>query len=249
MLLAGEVLESCGLVLRLPDWWKKGKSRRVGVRVEVGNKQPSHVGTDSLLKFSANLALDGKDLSAAEAKELLAADAPLVMLRGQWVEVDKDKLKETLNHWEALSESHPDGISFLSGMRLISGVAVDQDESELEAGQDWQFVSAGDWLREKLELLRDPSKLDTNLAAGLNATLRPYQELGVKWLWLLSQLGIGGCLADDMGLGKTIQVIALLLSLRMKPSNLPARKQEASKKRARKNRQPPSQACWSFRRH
>jgi SNF2 family DNA or RNA helicase len=28
---------------------------------------------------------------------------------------------------------------------------------------------------------------------------------------LLSQLGLGACLADDMGLGKTIQVLALLL--------------------------------------
>jgi non-specific serine/threonine protein kinase len=41
--------------------------------------------------------------------------------------------------------------------------------------------------------------------------LRPYQETGAKWLWLLSRLGLGACLADDMGLGKTIQVIALLL--------------------------------------
>ena len=41
--------------------------------------------------------------------------------------------------------------------------------------------------------------------------LRPYQQTGVRWLHLLSQLGLGACLADDMGLGKTIQVLALLL--------------------------------------
>ena len=33
----------------------------------------------------------------------------------------------------------------------------------------------------------------------------------MRWLHLLSELGLGACLADDMGLGKTIQVLALLL--------------------------------------
>jgi SNF2 family DNA or RNA helicase len=35
----------------------------------------------------------------------------------------------------------------------------------------------------------------------------------VRWLYLLTQLDLGACLADDMGLGKTIQVLALLLVL------------------------------------
>ncbi len=33
----------------------------------------------------------------------------------------------------------------------------------------------------------------------------------MRWLHLLTTLGLGACLADDMGLGKTIQVLALLL--------------------------------------
>ena len=35
----------------------------------------------------------------------------------------------------------------------------------------------------------------------------------MRWLYLLSKLGLGACLADDMGLGKTMQVLALLLVL------------------------------------
>jgi non-specific serine/threonine protein kinase len=35
--------------------------------------------------------------------------------------------------------------------------------------------------------------------------------VGVRWLHLLSTLGLGACLADDMGLGKTIQVLALMV--------------------------------------
>lgn len=46
--------------------------------------------------------------------------------------------------------------------------------------------------------------------ATLQATLRPYQQAGLDWMWELHQLGLGGILADDMGLGKTMQVLALL---------------------------------------
>ena len=45
---------------------------------------------------------------------------------------------------------------------------------------------------------------------NLNATLRPYQKQGFRWLSYLHTHGLGGCLADDMGLGKTLQTIALL---------------------------------------
>ena len=49
---------------------------------------------------------------------------------------------------------------------------------------------------------------DIQLAAGLNACLRPYQQYGLNWLAFLHQNRLGGCLADDMGLGKTLQAIA-----------------------------------------
>lgn len=44
----------------------------------------------------------------------------------------------------------------------------------------------------------------------VNATLRDYQQEGVKWIKYLYDNKLGGCLADDMGLGKTIQTIAVL---------------------------------------
>ena len=66
-----------------------------------------------------------------------------------------------------------------------------------------------------LQGLRQPEGLaQVNPGPELKATLRPYQEAGVRWLYLLTRLGLGACLADDMGLGKTIQVLALLLILK-----------------------------------
>ncbi|MDO4926920.1 MAG: SNF2 helicase associated domain-containing protein [Turicibacter sp.] len=63
------------------------------------------------------------------------------------------------------------------------------------------------------QLVNDFEQIDEmeyELPQGLQATLRPYQETGYRWLRTLSDYGMGGILADDMGLGKTLQVIALL---------------------------------------
>ncbi len=55
---------------------------------------------------------------------------------------------------------------------------------------------------------------------GFLATLRPYQEEGVKWLYGLYERGFSGLLADDMGLGKTLQAIALIAALKKKKKKL-----------------------------
>jgi|GEM_PF-3212489 len=53
--------------------------------------------------------------------------------------------------------------------------------------------------------------IEPALPAGITATLRPYQEMGVRWLLRMSTMGAGCCLADDMGLGKTLQALAAML--------------------------------------
>jgi SNF2 family DNA or RNA helicase len=50
----------------------------------------------------------------------------------------------------------------------------------------------------------------------LTGILRPYQQQGLNWLNFLDDFNFGGCLADDMGLGKSIQIIAFILSQRLK---------------------------------
>ena len=54
----------------------------------------------------------------------------------------------------------------------------------------------------------------TPLPAGVEATLRPYQQEGFDWLAFLHRHGLGGVLADDMGLGKTLQTLALVAHAR-----------------------------------
>jgi non-specific serine/threonine protein kinase len=213
-------LESSGIITRIPNWWKNGRGTRPQVSVRVGGEaRTAGLGVDGMLDFSIESTLGGEKLTAEEWEALMSADAGLVPLRGQWVEVDREKLTSVLDHWKRVAAgASGDGVSFLEAMRLLSGVKLGGDvaaDEAMAATADWSEVVAGGWLRETLEQIRKPegaASFDPN--EHLNATLRPYQATGVKWLWLLQSLGLGACLADDMGLGKTIQVIALLLRLK-----------------------------------
>ena len=205
-------LEAAGLTVRLPNWWRKRPRPRVSVT--IGGKTPSLVGADAVLDFDVRVALGGETLSRAELETLLDGDGDLVLLKGQWVEVDRDRLREAIEHWEAVREhAGDDGISFIEGMRLLAGASADlRDEEQAEVERPWVHVDAGDGIRRLLAGMRRPDALDpVNVGGALRATLRPYQRDGVAWLRLLTGLGLGACLADDMGLGKTIQVLALLL--------------------------------------
>jgi len=66
--------------------------------------------------------------------------------------------------------------------------------------------------REVFQGFNELKKKKTKLPP-IQATLRPYQEQGFKWLQYLHQHNLGGCLADDMGLGKTLQAITLLSTI------------------------------------
>ncbi len=206
-------MERAGLVVRVPNWWRARSSSRAEVRIHLGNDEPRGVGTNSLLDFSVELALDGESLTEEEQRQLLAADEGLMLLRGKWIEVDRQRLTEALEHWQLLEQQHADGIDFLRGMRMLAGATLAADEGE--AANEWAQVVAGDWLEETLKTLRDPiNEIGCQPGKELNANLRPYQEIGVRWLWFMTQLKLGACLADDMGLGKTIQIIDLLLQLK-----------------------------------
>lgn len=64
------------------------------------------------------------------------------------------------------------------------------------------------------KLMEQNNQEKPGLPAGLNASLRKYQEEGFRWMAGLYENGFGGCLADDMGLGKTLQTLTLLLKLK-----------------------------------
>jgi hypothetical protein len=210
-------LEASGIVVRMPGTWKAGRPPRPKIRASAGGRVPSILGKDALLDFHVELTLGGERLTAEEIRLLLRGSDGLQFLRGQWVEVDRAKLSQILERFRAVeAAAATGGLPFAVAMRLVAGVAVDDGEGEGTAPDtDWSEVTAGPWLAETLRGLRSPEGLArVDPGASLRAKLRPYQEAGLRWLYLLHRLKLGACLADDMGLGKTMQVLALLLVLK-----------------------------------
>jgi superfamily II DNA or RNA helicase len=203
--------EAAGILCRIPNWWrKKGESLRL--TVNIGAKQPSVVGLDALLDFDVRLSLGDQTLTVAEIKQLLAASEGLAFLKGRWVEVDHERLQETLAAYERAQRLARHGdLTLLEAMRLqlttSRALGLKEEKCEVEVGN-------GEWLAKMLAQLQRPETIPPAVCGpDFHATLRDYQKSGFNWLHTMKQLGLGACLADDMGLGKTVQVIALLTNV------------------------------------
>jgi non-specific serine/threonine protein kinase len=209
-----ETLERSGLAIRMPANWRMNRPSRPKVEATVGSKTPSLLGMDSLLDFQVEVSIDGESLTPEEIETLLSATDGLALLRGKWIEVDREKLASTIDKFRAIERlSEQEGVPFGAAMRLLAGAAIEADAAAAPAAE-WAHVQAGEWLAQTLEACRSPEGL-ARIQPGpdFHATLRPYQETGLRWLYLLVRMGLGACLADDMGLGKTVQVLALLQTL------------------------------------
>jgi non-specific serine/threonine protein kinase len=216
-------LEAAGVVVRMPATWRGNRPPRPRVTGAVGGKPPSGLGQDALLDFRMEVTLDGERLTAAEIKDLLAKSDGLALVRGRWIEVDREQLKRMIERFQEVERTaDANGLAFGEAMRLLAGANMGADDEEAAAGTDWAQVVAGPWLADILKELRSPQGLaQVDPGDALKGALRPYQQVGVRWLYLLAKLGLGACLADDMGLGKTIQVLSLLLVLQRQAGDKP----------------------------
>jgi len=199
--------ESCGVICRIPNWWKPVASG-VGVRLSLGDRPPSLVGEQALLSFSSGLMMGDLAITEAEARQILSESEGLAFLKNRWVAVDHQKLTQALAACERARELVDEGLSPGEAMRLqlrpdaLLGEALGEVACE---------VSRGEWLDATLSKLENPSLApEASPGPGFKATLRGYQQQGLNWLSFLDRLKFGACLADDMGLGKTVQLLAFL---------------------------------------
>lgn len=85
--------------------------------------------------------------------------------------------------------------------------ALLEESRELYSNRDRRF-------KEMIREFKTIQEADFELPSGLNASLRPYQISGYRWLRLLDRFGFGGILADEMGLGKTLQALSVLAAVK-----------------------------------
>ncbi len=200
------LLRDSGLGVLLPANWESGPG--LGVRARVKSSRKAHsaaagdLGLHALLEVDWEVVLGDQPLSTQELQRLAKLKVPLVRVRGQWVEVDPQRLAAAL----ARLQQQDGSLTVGSALRLAAG------GGEIAPGLPLLHVEGEGAAGELLQRLSgDAPFAQIPPPAGLHGQLRPYQQRGYSWLAFLCGRGIGACLADDMGLGKTVQVIALLL--------------------------------------
>ena len=99
----------------------------------------------------------------------------------------------------------------------VSGIAMAVSGSDLQGDVE---ILEPESLIQMRKRIRESENLNIEIPRNLNATLRDYQEDGVRWMLRMASWGAGVCLADDMGLGKTLQTLACMLSRRDKGAQM-----------------------------
>lgn len=201
-------IESCGILCRIPNWWKK-RYNAFAVTVKMGEEKPSQLGLDALLHMAPSLTVGGIPLTEEEIRDLLTQTEGLSFIKGKWVEVNHEKLKKLL----AEMKRYDGDVTLLDALRSELHYAYDEED-------DAPVVTNGKWLGGLLKSLRNPRRQKSiGVPDGFSGELRPYQEVGYQWLLQMNRLGFGACLADDMGLGKTVQILAFLEALKAQKQN------------------------------
>jgi superfamily II DNA or RNA helicase len=178
------------------------------ISVAVRDAAPTKDGND-WFDLDVTVSVDGELIEFVSLFTALhRGDRLLFLPSGTWIELDRpefDALRELLEEARSLADPEGDATARINRFQaawwdelVTLGVVTEQSDR---------------WMR-SIGQLRD---LDTPEPvappAGLEATLRPYQQEGLDWLAFLHRNELGGILADDMGLGKTVQTLAMCLHI------------------------------------
>lgn len=205
---AAPMLESEGMVIWVPRWWRSSRPRlrmelNIGPAEEGASPTAANMSLDALVSFDWKVAVDDATLSEDDLRALAEAKTPLVRIQGRWTEVQSADLTKALSFLEERGSGK---------MTVFEALRQYYAADDLETGLPASGLNATGWVE---QLLRAADTVEhyeeLSQPVGFQGELRPYQLKGVAWLWFLTRLGVGACLADDMGLGKTIQLLALLL--------------------------------------
>jgi hypothetical protein len=213
------LLEGAGFGLLVPPWWNK-PGARLGLRLKMQSQasqgaQQGKMSLENLVNYRWELAVGETALTEEEFRALARLKAPLVQIRGQWVQLDPEQIEAAIRFWEKQPRTGEMGL--LEALQFGMGGQTEQ------GGLPVDEVTAEGWFADFLERAREGGRLEElSQPQGLYGQLRPYQRFGLSWLAFHRHWGLGACLADDMGLGKTIQTIALLLHEKETHGELPA---------------------------
>ena len=165
-------------------------------------------GTD-WFNLDVRVSIEGEPVEYRELFTALATgQTHLILPSGTWFSLERPELEQLRTLIAEAQELAPDGDPQLRLRTEHAGLWEELVALGVVAQQ------SADWQRSVSALLNLDELPEIAPPSGLQATLRPYQEHGFRWLHFLHTARLGGILADDMGLGKTMQALALTCALK-----------------------------------
>ncbi|HWS31903.1 MAG TPA: DEAD/DEAH box helicase [Actinoplanes sp.] len=156
--------------------------------------------------LAVRVSVGGEDVGFQELFVALAEEREFLILpSGSYFTLDRAEfrqLRELIAESRALLDAPP---GVLRVGRMQPGVWQELAEVGEVSGP------AAAWQESLRDLCESGPGSVPEVPAGLDATLRGYQQEGFGWLATLFRHRIGGVLADDMGLGKTVQALAMIV--------------------------------------
>jgi SNF2 family DNA or RNA helicase len=213
---ASETLVALNVEILLPSWWQAMKNANLKVKAALkgtSSHRPSFVGLQAMLDFNWRFSMNGVDLSEDEFNKLVEEKRRLVYIRGRWVKLDPGFIRQIQ---DLMKRAEKEGLHVrdLLEQELVSEAVSEEELENPKAFARIQIELNRQW-KQMINQLAEIKEIPVEtVPAGLHGELRPYQQLGMSWLWFLRQYGFGACLADDMGLGKTVQLISYLLMVK-----------------------------------
>ena len=231
-----ELAKAAGFLLETSNrkWWLRDRHKTLNFLADHGDRLRTVFGAQFTPNFEANTQRlrtaevecdavatpDGFDLTVAlragradvgEFRTALAASRSYVESEGEIYLLTAAELQKFTAAQRALSGDPAAGLTPSRTIRVRASRVAEAQAVVEELSPNFQ--PPAEW-RSRCEALRNLAALSpAPLPAALAEQLRPYQRLGVAWLWYLSQHQLGGVLADEMGLGKTLQALGLLSAL------------------------------------
>ncbi len=189
-------LRMLGIEILMPKALEKLLIPKPSLRLMAtsSSKNISFVNLQQMLDFDYQVAIGEHLMSVEEFRKAVIGLSGIVRIKDQYVLLDPAQLEKIFNRKPAA----------LSANELIQTVLSEEYNGAV--------VGLDPKIKKLIAKLTQPEAIP--LPEGINATLRPYQLTGYRWMVKQSKIGFGSLIADDMGLGKTLQVISLLLKFK-----------------------------------
>ena len=202
-LLAGQRGISIEVTGEPADYREAGDSLRIGVST---HEIPDD---NDWFDLGITITVEGRQVPFTNVFTALArGESHLLLADGAYFSLRKPELQTLAALIEEARTLHDEGPLRIS--RFQAGLWDDLAALGVVGKQ------ARAWEQQVKGLLDVTAVGSDQLPETVNATMRPYQLDGFRWLAFLWRHGLGGILADDMGLGKTLQTLALIAHARQR---------------------------------